>query len=83
MHTSTVLATVRANASKPIPLKSEHLDKDKLESARLSGTFFPDRLEMWSPLTSQRMSFGIEDHFVEIQSFWRSKEQVKVFEGFG
>ena len=36
-----------------------------------------------SPCALERMSFRIEDHFVEIQSFRGSKEQVKVLKGLG
>src|SRR6266404_8114091 len=38
---------------------------------------FPETIRS---LSSNRMRLGVEDHLVEIQSLWRSEEQIEIFE---
>jgi len=66
----------------PLPRAPSSWIKWQARTDKAVSDILPARIQS-SPLASQRMSFGIKYYFVEIQSFWRSKEQVKVLEGFG
>jgi hypothetical protein len=35
------------------------------------------------PGFSDRMRLGVEDHFIEVQGFWGSKQKIEVFERLG